>query len=316
MKPILLSSKSSHQDLLTYRPDLFNRLVTEFHGVAYDQIEPDFSNIPELFDDEEKLVMFNHFAIPNGFHAFSKYLPTFKNVKFLLSPYSAYEGLDLDLLKKMGIKYRNNGGANAKSVAQYAIMASFMLLSKYPVFTQSNTMPDGSILGEERFGKTAGIIGLGNVGKEILDTLNRLGIETVYYNRSEENVSAKKVELSEIFKQDLVFVSIATSPQTQELLKDLPTLLQPHNYLIDISATDELYDKKSVVKLLDQDKIKGFALEVFNPQEFKLASQKNLIATPHIAWCTKDAEERTVDNYLNRGLMVLQGESDKVDFIV
>lgn len=316
MKPILLSSKSSHQDLLTYRKDLFDKIINEYHGKAYDQFKPDFSDVPELFDDEEKVVMFNHFAIPEGFSAFSKYLPTFKNVKFVLSPYSAYEGLDLELLKKMGIRYRNNGGANAKSVAQYAIMAMFMLLHRYPILLKSEGLPDGSILGEERFGKTAGIIGMGNVGKEILNTLNALGIKTVYYNRSEENVSAQKVGMEEIVKQDLVFVSVATNADTMKLLADFPSLLQPHNYVIDISATDTLYDKKKVVELLNQDKLKGCALEVFDPKQFKLESNKNLITTPHIAWCTVDAERATVENFLNRGLLILQGEESKVDFIV
>ncbi len=316
MKPIILSAKSSHQDLLTYGKNLFDQITSEYKAVAYDEIKPDFSNIPELFDETEKIVLFNNFALSDGFSAFSQHLSKFKNVKYLLSPYSSYEGLDLELLKKMGIKYRNNGGANAKSVAQYAITAMFMLLSKFPVFTQSMNMPEGLILGEERYGKTAGIIGMGNVGKELLETLKALGIPTVYYNRSVENVEAKKVSLEEVVKQDIIFITIATNADTIKLLSNFPSLLQPHNYLIDISAADELYDKKSVVDLLNQDKIKGYAVEIFDPALLKLESEKNLIATPHIAWCTVDAEKRTVENYLNRALTILRGKKSEVDFIV
>lgn len=316
MKPIFLSSPSSQQDLVTYGKDIFEKLLSQYEGKAYDQFQPNFSDVPELFDQDEKILIVNNFALPDGFISFSKVLPTFNNVKYLLTPYSAYEGLDLELLKKMQIRFRNNGGANAKSVAQYAIMALFMLLSKYAVFTKTDTMPDGSVLGEERFGKTAGIIGMGNVGKEILDTLTRLGIETVYFNRSEEAVAAKKVTYEEIFKQDFIFVTIATNPETQKFLANFQNLLEPHNYVIDITATDELYDKKAIVDLLDQDFLKGYALEVFDPTQLKLSSQKNLIATPHIAWCTSDAEKRTVENLLTRTQLILEGHADQVDFIL
>lgn len=315
MKTVILSSKSSHKDLLTYGPELLEKVKQISSTVTYDEISEDFSNIPELFDDEEKLVLFNHFAVPDGFARFSEHLPTFKNITFLLSPYSAYEGLDLSLLKKMGIHYRNNGGANAKSVAQYATTTMFMLLSKVPVLARKMEMPDGSILGEEFHKKTVGIIGFGNVGKEIHSNLSKLGMEVVFYNRSKVTSNAKQVSLDEVFEQDIIFISIATSDDTKKLLSDLPSKLKPHQYLIDISAADDLYDKKKVVELLNEDKLRGYALEIFDTSS-TLKSEKNFVATPHIAWCTVDAEKRTVENYLNRAITILEGKADQVDFIV
>jgi hypothetical protein len=83
--------------------------VNTYNGKAYDSFQPDFSDVPELFDEDEKIVMFNGFALPGGFKTLTEYLPKFKNVKFLLSPYSSYAGLDLDVVKKLGVRYRNNG---------------------------------------------------------------------------------------------------------------------------------------------------------------------------------------------------------------
>lgn len=316
MKTVILNDKSSLRDLNTYGSGLLKKLQDKFDVAMYDEIKPDFSNVPELFDDSEKLVMFNNFAIKDGFGLFSRHLSEFKNVKYLLSPYSAYEGLDLALLRKMKIKYRNNGGANAKSVAQYAVGAMFMLLQKTKFFIDGKKMPDGSILGEEFFGKTAGVIGMGNVGQELLGILNSLGVKTVYYNRTKKKVDAKKVAINEIFKQDLVFITIATNEETKNLLKDIKKLIQPRNYLIDVSATDDLYDKGGVIKMLAKGELKGFALEAWDPKALLNDKDLNLIVTPHIAWCTIDAEKRTVENYLNRALKILQGKADQVDFIV
>ncbi len=315
MKTIILSTKNSHQDILNYGADLLEELKKLSPTATYDQVATDFSNIPELFDTDEKLVMFNQFSFPDGFSTFTQYLPKFKNIKFLLSPYSAYEGLDLELLKKMGIRYRNNGGANAKSVAQYAVTTMFMLLSKIPIFTQKNVTPDGSIVGEEFHQKTAGIIGFGNVGRELATILQGLGMPVVYYNRSTVKHSAKQVSFEEIFNQDIVFVTIATNDETKRTLAKLPDLLQAKNYLIDISAAEDLYAKHRVVELLNQDKLRGYALELFDPS-VDLKSEKNFIATPHIAWCTYDAEKRTIENYLNRAMKIIRGEIDTVDFIV
>jgi lactate dehydrogenase-like 2-hydroxyacid dehydrogenase len=316
MKTIILTPKAGYGDLINYGKDLLKQMQKDFEVKIYDTIKSDFSNIRELFDDSEKLVLFDQFSISDGFKQLTDHLSSFKKIKFLLSPYSNYKGLDLGLLKKLNIHYRNNAGANAKSVAQYDITAMFMLLSKFPIFTKKMIMPKGTILGEEYHKKTAGIIGMGNVGKELLNILNGLNINTVYYNRSKENVNAKQVSLEEIFNQDIVFISIATNNETIKLLENLPSLIQEKSYIIDGTAVDQLYDKKKVVDLLNQNKFKGYAVEIFDPENFILKSDGNFIATPHIAWCTSDAERKTVEDYLNRALMILRGESKKIDFIV
>ncbi len=312
MKVVILNSKSSQEDLYTFNKELLENLQKNYKVSMYDEIKPDFSNIPELFDEDEKLVLVNHFALENGFESFSKHLPNFKNIKYLLSPYSSYAGLDLELLKKLGIKYRNNGGANAKSVAQYALTAMLMLLSRFPQLSKLSDMPDGTILGEEIDTKTAGIIGMGNVGEALLEKLNELGIPTVYYNRSDKSVDSKKVSIEEVFKQDLIFITVATNPETTNLLSSMPSYINQNNYIVDVSAHDELYDKNEMIKLLDEKKFKGYGLET----DIRSDKDLNLITTPHIAWCTYDAEKRTVDNYLNRAISILEGKVDTVDFIV
>lgn len=219
MKVIFINTKSSEGDLYAYGEKLLKDIQKKYKVVMYTDAKPDFSNVPELFDEEEKLLMINGFAFKSYFRELTKALPKFKNVKYILSPYSAYEGLDIALLKKMKIKYRNNGGANAKSVAQYATTVMFMLLSRFPILAEGKSAPAGSVLGEELGAKTAGIIGMGNVGEELLKNLNGLGIKTVYYNRTPKSVSAKKVSIAEVFKQDLVFITIATNPETYSFPK-------------------------------------------------------------------------------------------------
>jgi len=315
MKVVILNSKGTEQDIFKFGNDLLEKLKSRYEVVMRNEIQPDFSNIPELYDDDEKIVLFNPFSFKEGFDAFklfSKELPNFKNIKYLFSTYSFYTGLDLAQLKKMGIRYRNNGGANADSVAQWAIASIYALLSRFPELSKSKQMADGSILGEELEGKTAGVIGMGNVGQSLLATLEKMGIRTVYTNRTAKDVSAKQVGLEKLVEQDLIFITIATNDETKEMLTKLSTLLKSHNYVIDVSHHDDLYDKKAVLSLLNEGKIKGFALEA----EESMESDKNFIITHGIAWCTQDAERKTIENYLNFAFKVLEGRESEIDFII
>jgi len=153
---------------------------------------------------------------------------------------------------------------------------------------------------------------MGNVGEALLEILNKLKIPTVYYNRSDKDVSSEKVSIEETFKQDLVFITVATNPETINLLSKMPEYINKNNYIVDVSAHDELYNKNEMIKSLSEGKFKGYGLET----DIRNSNDLNLITTPHIAWCTYDAEKRTVDNYLDRAMSILRGKAETVDFIV
>lgn len=316
MKVVILEEKMGKQAMEKFGNDLYDRLIQISDVVFRDNFDSDFTNVPELFDDDEKILLYNPYSMGGKFEPLTNNLATFKNVRYLLSPYSFYSGLDLKLLKDLGIKYRNNSGANAKSVAQHALSLSLNILGKLPILATENKTPDGSILGEEIFGKTAGIVGMGNVGLELARILRSMCLKVVYYNRSKKDIDLEMVSFEKIFDQDLVFLTVATNIETQELFKKLPVFLKRENYLVDISATDDLYDKKFILKKIENSELAGYALELDDPEFMKPTKKCNYLATPHIAWATIDAERRTVRNYLQRAIDIVEGNENNVDFLV
>lgn len=100
MKTILLSPQWGIDDINKYGKQLFEELKKISEVVIYKDVKPDFSNVPELKDNEEKLILFNQYIFDDAFEALTREVSTFKNVKFILSPFSSYEGLDLEVLKK------------------------------------------------------------------------------------------------------------------------------------------------------------------------------------------------------------------------
>ncbi|MFW5703126.1 MAG: NAD(P)-dependent oxidoreductase [Candidatus Dojkabacteria bacterium] len=312
MKVVLLNSAKTQKDILDFGKETYENFKDKYDVVEYVNYASDFSDVRELFDSQEKLLMFNHFSVEGMFETLSKHLHGFNNVKYILSTYSSYAGLDLDLLKQLGIRYRNNGGANAKAVAQLALNHMFMLLTRVNLLSKDKA----SGLGEEFHGKTASVIGMGNIGEEIAKSLTGLGIKTNYYNRSKKNVPYELVDYDDVFNSDLIFISIATTKETKELLKDLHKKLKPHNYLIDITAIDELYDKHAVLEKLKDEGIKGYGIEFFDevPESFDVDA--NVVATPHIAWATIEAERRTIEWYFGNAIKILEGRVQEIDFIV
>lgn len=316
MKTIILNSSNSQQEMLKYGSDLLCLLKSTCEVLIYDQVSQDFTNIKELYDIDDKIVLFNQFSVKGNWETFTAHLNSFKNIKYLLSPYASYKGLDLELVKKLGIRYRNNAGANAESVAQHAVMCMFMLLGEYPQLGNLGSIPDGKILGEQLQGKTAGIIGMGHVGNKLAAMLQGLGLEVVFYNRTAKEIGAKQVPFDQIFKKDIIFITIATNPDTEKLFANISALVQKHNYIVDISALDELYNKKEMATLLDKNRLKGYAFETNFPEKYRNTSNGNLLVTPHMAWCTINAEKATVQNYLGRAIQIVKGNASEVDFIV
>ena len=61
MKPILITPQWGLDDCTNYGRELLSILVSKYGVVVYDHIDEDFSNIPELFDETEKLLLFSQY---------------------------------------------------------------------------------------------------------------------------------------------------------------------------------------------------------------------------------------------------------------
>jgi len=315
MKVIILTNKDGAIDFDKFGAEKMSALNSICEVRLYDHVENDFANVSELLDVDEKIVLYDPMCFSDWFECYSRNMHKFVNVKYLLSPYSFYDGLDLSSLKEMGIRYRNNAGANARSVAQHAITISLMLVARFAELAFEKHSPDGSILGEEIFGKTASIVGMGHIGIELLPLLTALGLKVKYYNRTDKKLNIPKVDLAEAFDSELIYLAMAPA-QTRALMSPLPNLIKPWNYLIDTSATDDFYDKKAVLGKLLVGELKGYGLEVEDTELLVSDKKCNLITTPHMAWATVDAERRKVENYLERAIKIASGRESEIDFVV
>jgi phosphoglycerate dehydrogenase-like enzyme len=141
---------------------------------------------------------------------------------------------------------------------------------------------------------TVGIIGLGEIGREIALRAKAFGMQTLYYQRTrataeeEEALGAAYVPLPQLLaKSDWIIPQIPGSAATAGFLgrKEI-ALVRPTAYIVNISSAN-LIDRDALLSALKERRIAGFALDPLYqepmPPDDELFAFKNVILSPHLA---------------------------------
>ena len=155
----------------------------------------------------------------------------------------------------------------------------------------------------ELAGKTAGIIGLGRIGKATARILGALGMEVLAFDafRSEEGAAvAEYVELDELLaRSDVIFLHCPLFPETEGIINKANISKMKDGVILINNSRGPLINENDLAEALESGKVYAAAVDVVSTEPIKadnpLLSAKNCIITPHISWATKDARERIMD---------------------
>ena len=152
------------------------------------------------------------------------------------------------------------------------------------------------LVGLELEGKKFGIIGMGAIGSRTATLAKAFGCEVYGYNRSQkrpENV--KMTDLDTLLREcDIVSLHVPLNDSTRGLIgADQLSLMKSGALLINTSR-GPVVDSQALADALKRGKLGGAAVDVFEneppiPADHPLLSCPNLIATPHVAFATKEA---------------------------
>ncbi|QGP93127.1 Putative 2-hydroxyacid dehydrogenase [Neomoorella glycerini] len=154
------------------------------------------------------------------------------------------------------------------------------------------------LLGGDIYGKTLGIIGLGNIGAAVARRARGFNMKVIYYSASgpkpdrEEELGCRYVPLDRLLRDsDFVSVHCRLTPQTRHLLgaHEL-SLMKKTAYLIN-TARGPVVDEMALVEALRQGRLAGAGLDVFEnePQLAPgLADLPNVVLTPHIGVASRE----------------------------
>ncbi len=154
-------------------------------------------------------------------------------------------------------------------------------------------------------GKTLGILGLGNVGRNVAKLANAFGMRVLAWSprltdQAAQALGAHRSELDDLMREsDIVSVHLKLAPDSRGLVDARRiSLMKPTAYLIN-TARGPIVDEAALVAALAEGRIAGAGLDVFNeeplPAGHPLTKLANVILTPHLGWPTDEAYEQFAD---------------------
>jgi glycerate dehydrogenase len=153
----------------------------------------------------------------------------------------------------------------------------------------------------ELAGKTLGIVGWGNIGKQTARIAQAFDMQVVYYNPSKkQDAFAEWMPLPDLFaKSDIVSLHCPLTPGNAGFVnQELLQVMKPSAFLINTSR-GQLINEQHLAGALNNNLIAGAALDVLSVEpphpENPLLTAKNCIITPHNAWISKEARQRVMD---------------------
>ena len=222
------------------------------------------------------------------------------NLKVILRGGAGLDTIDHEYAKEKGIAVMNTPLANSKSVAELAI--GYMLMMARSLYAASATMKaekweKKAFNGDEIGGKTLGLIGIGNIGKEVTKRALAMEMTVVAYDPYvKEMAGVKLVSLDELLAQsDYISLHLPKTKESSNMIGKEQFAKMKNGVRIVNCARGGIVNEEALYEALTSGKVAGAALDVFNeepPTDWKLAKLDNVIASPHIGAATKEAQAR------------------------
>ncbi len=203
-----------------------------------------------------------------------------------------------------GIVVMNAPGANSISVAELAIALMLALSRAIPAADAS--MKQGvwekkKLTGAELRAKTLGIVGLGRIGQEVGTRARGFGMNLVAHDPfiSEQVAATLGIELLSLDDlcavADYITLHLPSTPETRHLFNAARLARCKAGVRIVNTARGELIDEAALADAIEARQVAGAGLDVFEtepPTDWRLAKLPQVVATPHIAASTVEAQEQ------------------------
>ena len=247
------------------------------------------------------------------------------DLKLICVAATGMNNIDLDAARELGIEVRNAVGYSTTSVAETTLSSALALARNVVYFNEY--FHDGRYAAADRAfcydrttfeirGKRWGIIGLGNIGREVARLATAFGCEVAYFSTSgvERKEEYPQMALEELLAwADVVSIHCPLTPTTKGLIgeKEL-AMMKPTSIIINV-ARGGIINEEALANALNNKTIAGAGLDVFSREPlhssplYALEDNYTLVAAPHTAWAADAARtvliQRIAENiseYLNQ----------------
>jgi D-3-phosphoglycerate dehydrogenase len=215
--------------------------------------------------------------------------------------------VELGAARERGVPVFNAPFSNTRSVAELVIGEIVMLLRR--VFPRSVTAHHGgwdksAAASYEVRGKTLGIVGYGNIGSQLSNLGEAMGLRVIFFDLTDKlrHGNTEPVDTLEdlLAQSDIVSLHVPETPQTNGMIGNAQiAAMKQGSYLIN-NSRGTVVDLDALAAALRSGHLRGAAVDVFpveptsNTERFNspLQGLDNVILTPHVGGSTEEAQER------------------------
>ena len=226
--------------------------------------------------------------------------------------------IDLETARARGIVVVNTPVATTTAVAEHAL--TLILALARQITTADASMKQGkwlksNLMGVELAGRTLGIIGVGKIGLAVARRASAFHIRIIGYDpysNGEELRAANvdPVELNEVLtRADIISLHVPLTPKTTGMIDDAAFEMMKPGVMVVSTSRGSVIDEAALLQALENGRVAGAALDVFSeepPGLTPLVAHPNVIATPHIAAQTAEAQVRAAVDIATEVLNALQ----------
>ncbi|CAG0976850.1 MAG: D-glycerate dehydrogenase [Rhizobiaceae bacterium] len=229
------------------------------------------------------------------------------NLKLIANFGNGVDNIDVAAAMRQGITVTNTPNVLNEDTADMT-MALMLAVPRRLVEGANVLRGDGKwagwsptwMLGRRIWGKRLGIVGMGRIGTAVARRAKAFGLSIHYHNRHrvapqiEDELEATYWESLDqmLARMDIISVNCPSTPATFHLLSARRlALLQPSAYVVN-TARGDIIDENALVQMLQDGKLAGAALDVFehepavNPKLVKLAAKGKVVILPHMGSAT------------------------------
>ncbi len=248
-----------------------------------------------------------------------------EKLKLICVAATGTNNVDLAAAREKNIVVCNVRAYATASVVQHVFSLLLALTRKLPAYQQA--VSAGRWVQSEFFclldfpirelqGLTLGIVGYGELGQAVAKLAEAFGMKVLIARRNRQDHREGRIDLHKLLPQvDVLSLHCPLTADNKGLIgeKEL-SLMKPDALLIN-TARGGLVDEKALLQALQENRLGGAGLDVLAQEppaaDFFLLQQSspNLIITPHIAWASRQARQRLVDEIANNILAYKRGEA-------
>lgn len=262
--------------------------------VYYNEKTTDAAELAKRSEDADIVIIANN---PYPKEAFQNA----ENLKLIDVAFTGVDHVDQAAAKEQDVKIANAAGYSNTAVAELVIGLTLDVYRRISFGNHSIQQGEDVVLyqGNEIRGKTVGIIGTGSIGLETAKLFKAFGAKLIGYNRSERqeaiDLGIHYVSLDELMKQsDIVSLHLPLNDETKNTLTREKLALMKESAVLINAARGPIIDNDALAELLNDGKIAGAGIDVFDmeppiPADYPLLHAKNAVLTPHVAYLTDES---------------------------